>query len=123
MKPQYISLYQFNKLFPNEDAAVAFYEAQRWPNGARCPHCDKPDKVKPVKSRKPQPYHCGACRKYFSVKVGTVMESSKIRLQKWLLITYLMTTARKGISSHQAAREAGITQKTAWFLLRRIRES
>ena len=123
MKPQYISLYQFHKLFPDENAAIAYYESQRWPNGVRCPHCDKAERVKPVKSRKPQPYHCGSCRKYFSVKVGTVMESSKIPLQKWLLVTYLMTVARKGISSHQIAREAGVTQKTAWFLLQRIRET
>ncbi len=123
MKAQYISLYQFNKLFPDENAAVAYYEAQRWANGVRCPRCDEHDSVKVVKSRKPQPYHCGKCRKYFSVKVGTVMECSRIPLQKWLLVTYLMTTARKGISSHQVAREAGITQKTAWFLLQRIRYS
>ncbi|MYD24491.1 MAG: IS1595 family transposase [Gemmatimonadetes bacterium] len=119
----YISLYQFHKLFPDEEAAVAFYEAQRWPNGVRCPHCDKAENVKVVESRKPQPYHCTSCRKYFSVRVKSVMESSKVPLHKWLLVTYMMTTARKGISSHQVAREIGVTQKTAWFMLQRIRES
>lgn len=122
-KAQYISLYQFNKLFPDEDAATVYYEAQRWPNGVRCPRCDEQDKVKVVKSKTPQPYHCGKCRKYFSVRVGTVMECSKVPLQKWLLVTYLMTAARKGISGHQVAREAGITQKTAWFLMQRIRHT
>ncbi len=122
-KADYISLFQFLKLFPNDDAAVAFYEAKRWVNGVECPRCYSKDSVKAVASRKPQPWHCGACRKYFSVKVGTIMEASKIGLQKWLMVTYLMTTARKGISSCQVAREVGITQKTAWFLMQRIRES
>ncbi|KJZ81226.1 hypothetical protein KP07_01745 [Candidatus Liberibacter solanacearum] len=76
-----------------------------------------------VKNKKPMPYHCGACRKYFSVKIGTIMESSRIPLKTWLLVTYMMTTARKGISSCQISREIGITQKTAWFMLQRIRES
>ena len=122
-QPEYISLYQFLKHFPDEEAAVSFYEAQRWPNGVRCPRCDGTERVKTVASKKPQPYHCGQCRKYFSVRVGTVMEASKIPLHKWLLVTYLMTTARKGISSHQVARETGLSQKSAWFLLQRIRES
>ena len=123
MQAEYISLYQFYKQFPDNDAATRYYEEQRWPNGVRCPRCDDTDRVYAVKSRKPQPYRCGACRQYFSVKVGTVMESSSIPLHTWLLVTYMMTTARKGISSHQIAREIGITQKTAWFLLSRIRES
>ena len=122
-QPEYISLYQFLKQFPDEDAARNFYEAQRWPNGVRCPWCDKSDVVSPVKSKKPQPWRCRVCRKYFSVRVGTVMEASKIPLHKWLMATYLMTTARKGISSHQVARELGIGQKHAWLLLQRIRES
>ena len=122
-QPEYISLYQFLKQIPDEDAAVAFYEKQRWANGARCPRCDSADLVKAVASKKPQPYHCGRCRKYFSVRVGTVMEASKIPLHKWLLVTYMMTTARKRISSHRVARETGLSQKSAWFLLQRIRES
>ena len=122
-KAEYISLYQFNRMFPDEASAIAFYEEQRWPDGVICPRCDDGERVKAVESKKPQPYHCGACRKYFSVKVGTVMESSKIPLHTWLLVTYMMTVARKGISSHQVAREVGITQKSAWFLLQRIRES
>lgn len=122
-EPEYISLYQFSKQFPDEDAAVEFYEKQRWTNGVRCPRCDSLQRVKSVASKKPQPYHCGQCRKYFSVRVGTVMEASKIPLHKWLLVTYMMTTARKGISSHQVAKETGLSQKSASFLLQRIRES
>ena len=120
---EYISLYEFWKRFPDESAAVAFYEEQRWPNGVRCPRCDEMETVASVKNRKPQPYRCRGCRKYFSVRVGTVMESSPVPLHEWLMVTYMMTTARKGISSHQVARQIGRTQKTAWFLMQRIRES
>lgn len=120
---QYISLFQFFKLFPNKEIATRFYEEARWPNGVRCPHCDSKETVNVIQSRKPQPYHCKKCRKYFSVRIGTVMETSPIPLQKWLLATYLMTTARKGISSCQLARELQISQKTAWFLFSRIREA
>ncbi len=120
---QYISLFQFFKLFPDEEAATRFYEEARWPSGIHCPRCDQKDTVQVMRSRKPQPYHCRTCRKYFSVRVGTVMEASRISLQKWLMATYLMTVARKGISSCQLSREMHITQKTAFFLLARIREA
>lgn len=122
-KPQYISLFQFFKELPHEEAARKFYEAARWPNGVICPICDKKKPVSKVKSKKPQPYHCKECRKYFSVKVGTVMEASPISLQKWLMATYLMTVARKGISSCQLSRELEITQKSSYFLLSRIRKA
>jgi len=120
---QYISLFQFFKLFPDEQAAIRFYESARWTDGVRCPKCDKKDTVQVIPSKKPQPYHCRVCRKYFSVRVGTVMEASRIPMQKWLMATYLMTTARKGISSCQLAREMHITQPSAYFLLMRIREA
>lgn len=122
-KPEYISLFQFFKMFPDEDTARKYYEKERWPNGVHCPHCDSKESVRVMKSQKPQPYHCKDCRKYFSVRVGTVMEASRIPLQKWLMATYLMTVARKGISSCQLAREMEITQKSAYFLLNRIREA
>ena len=120
-EPQYISLFQFFKLFPNEETAVEFYESARWPDGVRCPYCDKKETVQ--KMSKPQPYHCKACRKYFSVRVGTVMQSSHISLLKWLMTTYLMTVSRKGVSSCQLAKQLNITQPMAWFLLCRIRKA
>ena len=122
-KAECISLFQFLKEFPDEASAVAFYEKSRWVNGVECPRCYSKNSVKLVKNSKPQPYHCGDCRKYFSVKVGTIMEASNIKLHTWLTITYLMTIARKGVSSCQIARELGITQKSAWFAMQRIRES
>ncbi len=121
--PQFISLFQFFKMFPNEEVATRFYEQARWPSGVRCPRCDSKESVREMKTRKPQPYHCKTCRKYFSVRVGTVMEASPIPLQTWLMTIYLMTTARKGISSCQLAREIDISQKSAYFLLSRIREA
>ncbi|CAL9914930.1 transposase [Candidatus Liberibacter solanacearum] len=122
-KPEFISLYQFFQRFDTEEKATEFYEMQRWPTGIRCPYCNQKKRVIVVKNKKPMPYHCGACRKYFSVKIGTIMESSRIPLKTWLLVTYMMTTVRKGVSSCQISREIGITQKTAWFMLQRIRES
>lgn len=118
---QFISLFQFFKMFPNEGVAERFFEESRWPSGVRCPRCDSKESVRTMKSRKPQPYHCKDCRKYFSVKVGTVMEASPIPLQKWLMVTYLMTVSRKGISSCQLARQIDLSQKSAYFLLSRIR--
>lgn len=120
---QHISLFQFFKSFPDEQSAVNFFEAARWSGGVRCPHCDKKETVKAVANKKPQPYHCKECRKYFSVKVGSVMESSHIPLRVWLMAIYLMTVARKGISSCQLARELKVQQKTAYFLQARIREA
>lgn len=68
-------------------------------------------------------YRCKDCRKHFSVRTSTVLEESRLPLQKWLIAIYMMTTARKGIPSTQMAKELGITQKSAWFLAQRIREA
>jgi transposase-like protein len=75
------------------------------------------------KDHKPMPYRCRDCRQHFSVRTGTVLAESRLPLQKWLMAIYMMTTARKGIPSTQMARELGITQKSAWFLAQRIRET
>lgn len=117
-----ISLYEFFKRFPDEEAARLFFENKRWPSGIFCPHCDSKNVVE-CKDHIPMPYRCRDCRKHFSVRTGTVLAESKIPLHKWLMAIYIMTTARKGISSMQMARELGITQKSAWFLAQRIREA
>ena len=121
-KPEVLSLYDFFKKFPNEDAARDFFENKRWANGKYCPHCGSYS-VSECKDAKPMPYRCKDCRKHFSVRTGTTLEESRLPLQKWLMAIYMMTTARKGIPSTQMARELGITQKSAWFLAQRIRES
>lgn len=121
-KPETVSLYQFFERFPNEEAAVAYFEKNRWGGEPHCGHCGSTN-VAPVKNQKPMPYRCRDCRKHFSVRTGTVLAESRLPLHKWLMAIYMMTTARKGIPSTQMARELGVTQKTAWFLSQRIRET
>ena len=110
------------KRFPDDATAEAWFEDQRWPNGERfCPDCGSTNTVA-VSSRKPMPYRCRDCRHHFSVRKGTVMQSSKLGLQKWAVAIYMMTTGIKGTSSMKIYRELGIRQATAWFLMQRIRE-
>lgn len=121
-KPEVLSIYEFMQQFPDEQAARLHMENRRWPNGRCCPHCGS-IRTTEVKNEKPMPYRCQDCRSHFSVRTGTILTESKIGLHKWLFAMYLMTTARKGISSVQLAKELGVTQKTAWFLEHRIREA
>ena len=121
-KPETVSLYQFFQRFPGEEAARAYFECNRWAGEVTCPHCGSLS-VAAVKSMKPMPYRCRDCRQHFSVRTGTVLAESRLPLHKWLMAIYMMTTARKGIPSTQMARELGITQKSAWFLAQRIRET
>ena len=116
-----ISLPDLLEMFPDETSARKWFEDIRWPDGnMACPRCGSLD-VSNVASQKPMPYWCTGCRSYFSVKIGTVMESSKIPLRKWAFSLYLMVTNLKGISSMKLHRELGITQKTAWHMEHRIR--
>lgn len=121
-KPETVSLYQFFARFPDENAARLYCEQNRWAGEVSCPHCGSLS-VAEVKNHKPMPYRCRDCRQHFSVRTGTVLAESRLPLHKWLMATYMMTTARKGIPSTQMARELGITQKSAWFLAQRIRET
>jgi transposase-like protein len=121
-KPETVSLYQFFQRFPNEEAAREYFETNRWAGDVSCPHCGSLS-VAAVKSLKPMPYRCRDCRQHFSVRTGTVLAESRLPLHKWLMAIYMMTTARKGIPSTQMARELGVTQKSAWFLAQRIRET
>ncbi len=120
-KPEIISLFNFFKMFPDEEAARVYFENLRWADGKYCPHCASVS-VAEVKNHKPMPYRCKDCRKHFSVRTDTALEESRLPLQKWLMAMYMMTTARKGIPSTQMAKELGITQKSAWFLAQRIRQ-
>lgn len=121
-KPDTISLYQFFERFPDEEAARLYFERNRWGDEPVCGHCGSLD-AHECKNHKPMPYRCRDCRKHFSVRTGTVLAESRLGLHKWLMAIYMMTTARKGIPSTQMARELGVTQKTAWFLAQRIRET
>jgi transposase-like protein len=121
-RPETVSLYQFFQQFPDEEAARQYFERNRWAGEVSCPHCGSLS-VAEVKNHKPMPYRCRDCRQHFSVRTGTVLAESRLPLHKWLMAIYMMTTARKGIPSTQMARELGITQKSAWFLAQRIRET
>ncbi len=114
------SAFAFFDTIPNEDAARDYLAAARWPNGVCCSHCANDGAWK---LRGGRLYTCKACRKQFTVRTGTVMEDSKIPLQKWIFAMYLMTVSRKGVSSIQLAKQLGITQKSAWFMAHRIREA
>lgn len=114
-----------NPIYHNENAARAHLEALRWPTGPVCPHCGVIGNATELKGKSTRPgvWKCKDCRKPFSVTVGTVFERSKIPLTKWLLATSLLTSSKKGISSHQIHRTLGVTYKTAWFMTHRIREA
>ena len=121
-----ISTFQLFALFPDEESARLYLEARMWPDGVVCPMCLSKERVSGLAvcaTRKSGYYRCLGCRFDFTVRTGTVMERSKIPLHKWLYSMYLLVTARKGISSMQLAKEIGITQKSAWFVLGRLREA
>jgi transposase-like protein len=120
--PETISLYQLFQKFPDEESARLHFESKRWKSGVTCAHCGSLS-VSECKDHIPMPYRCRDCRKHFSVRTGTVLAESKLPLHKWLMAIYMMTIARKGIPSTQMARELGVTQKSAWFLAQRIRET
>ena len=116
-----------NPAFTDDDKARKAFEAVRWPNGPVCPHCGNVDQDKIAKAQgkavRPGLYYCAACNDQFTVTVGTVMESSKISISKWLFAMHLMGSSKKGMSAHQLHRLLGITYKSAWFLAHRIREA
>jgi transposase-like protein len=111
------------KHFHDEDAAREFLEEVRWPDGPLCPHCGAVGTA--YKTKKVGVYRCGEreCRKDFTVRVGTLFERSHIALHTWLFATHLLTSSKKGMSSHQMHRMLGVTYKTAWFMTHRIREA
>ena len=119
---QGITLIELFRMFPDDQSAHNWFEKVRWPSGIECPHCGS-DKISEKANRKPQPYRCRTCRKHFSVRHGTLMEESRLPLQKWAIAIYLCVTNLKSVSSMKLHRDLGITQKTAWFLMHRIREA
>lgn len=121
MSKSTISTFQLFSLFPDNESARVYLEGRLWPSGPVCPDC-KSERISERPAR-PGFYHCNACNFDFTIRTGTIFERSKIPLHKWVYAMYLLVTARKGISSMQLAKEIGVTQKTAWFMLGRLREA
>ena len=114
-----------DKHFHDEAAAYRFVEKRVWPDGPVCPHCGGVERISSMKgsSTRVGTYKCYQCRKPFTVKVGTVFESSHVPLHLWLQAIFLLASSKKGISSNQLHRTLGVTLKTAWFMSHRIREA
>ncbi len=105
--------------FADEQTCIDAVAAMRWPDGKRlCPYCES-DKSYWLASVKR--WKCAGCRKQFSVKVGTVFEESAIKLDKWLIAIWLLANCKNGVSSYELSRHVGVTQKSAWFMLQRLR--
>lgn len=117
-KQQFNSLIEMMRKLPDEQAAIDHFTAIRWKQGAFCPHCGS---TKVYHFSDKRTHKCGDCRKRFSIKVGTIFEDSKIGLREWMLAVWLITSHKKGIASTQLAKDIGVTQKTAWFMLHRLR--
>lgn len=116
-----ITLVDAMRRFSTEEKAESWFVKQIYPDGLRCPRCGS-ERVNVRKNRRPMPYHCAKCRRYFSVKTGTVMERSNIPVSKWAIAIYLYSTNLKGVSSMKLHRDLGITQKSAWHMAHRLRE-
>jgi len=115
-----------NPIFTDESKAREWLEARVWPNGPVCPHCGSTgDDVTALngKAHRPGLYQCSSCREQFTVTVKTVFERSKIPLSKWLAALFLLTASKKGVSAHQVHRSLGISYKSSWFMMHRLREA
>lgn len=115
-----ISTFKLFELIPDAETARKFLESKLWKDGPTCPKCKSNERVG---QRKGGFYRCHSCKLDFTVRTGTIFERSHVPLHKWVYAMYLVVTARKGISSMQLAKEIGITQKSAWFVLQRLREA
>lgn len=111
--------------YHNEDAAFAFVERHVWPNGPTCPHCGGVERISKMEGKATRKglHKCYQCRKQFTVRQGTIFESSHVALHIWLQAIFFAAGSKKGVSSNQLHRTLGVTLKTAWFMLHRIREA
>jgi transposase-like protein len=120
MSKSTISTFELFNLIPDAETARLYLESRLWPNGVTCPTCAGRERIT---NRKDDFYRCNRCETTFTVRTGTIFERSHVPLHKWVYAMYLVVTARKGISSMQLAKEIGVTQKTAWFMLQRLHEA
>src|SRR5215210_679426 len=126
MENEELSIVGIAERFPNALAAAEYLESVRWPDGPVCPHCGEserePYRLKSKATRR-RLWKCRACRKQFTVMVGTIFEASHVPLNKWLAAFYLLCSSKKGMSAHQLHRMLGVTYKTGWFIFHRVREA
>jgi transposase-like protein len=108
------------KFFDDKQNAIDYLAAKRWPNGVICPRCGG---ERPMFLQNRSVWKCRKCRKQFSVKVGTIFEDSPLPLGKWLAATWMLTNCKNGVSSYEIGRDLAVTQKSAWFMLQRIRKA
>jgi transposase-like protein len=122
MEAEDFGLGVYDEKFQNPLAAADYLESLRWPDGPVCPHCGESERRHyKLKSETRRLWKCAACRKQFTVTVGTIFERSHMPLNKWLLAFYLLCSSKKGMSAHQLHRMLGVTYKTAWFMAHRFR--
>ena len=119
-----LTLIEAIRMFPDDATAETWFTKKRWADGAHCPYCGSVNVLSGAK-HKTMPYRCREkeCRKRFSVRTGSAMDSSNIGYQKWAIALYLFATSLKGVSSMKLHRDLGIAQKSAWFMAHRIREA
>ena len=114
------SLLEMMETFSDEQVCIDHLRAIRWANGAYCPHCGS---TKVYHFSDSRTHKCGDCRQRFSIKVGTIFEDTKLPLRKWFMAIWMVTSHTKGIASTQLAKDLQITQKSAWFVLHRLRHA
>ena len=120
MKQDFNSLFDLMAAIPDEQTAIDHFTAIRWRNGKFCPHCVG-KKIYTFSDKRT--HKCADCRKRFSIKVGTIFEDTKIPVRKWLMAIWFMTSHKKSIASTQLAKDIDVTQKTAWFMMHRLRHA
>ncbi|WP_018620216.1 IS1595 family transposase [Spirosoma luteum] len=115
-----LTLENLNERFPDELSCKRYIAKLRWNGQPVCPHCGNKKKSYAFSNGD---YKCATCRKHYTVRIGTIFEDSKVPLKKWLIAAYLITAHKKGISSHQLGRDLDVTQRTAWFMLHRLKHA
>ena len=111
------SLFAMANYFNNDDICKETIIENRWGDDVVCPHCGKHHCKKTKNGR----FHCTQCNHNFSCTVGTIFENTKVSLRKWFMAMYLISSHKKGVSSHQLSRDIDVTQKTAWYMLQKVR--
>ena len=117
-----MSIIELMNMFPTEETATAWFQSVVWAGGRCCGKCGSIN-TREVPNAKPMPYWCTDCRSYFSVRTGTAIARSNVPLRKWAIAIYLCLTSLKSVSSMKLHRDLNVSQKTAWFMLHRIREA